>query len=129
MGKESRIDPSEFSPPAQQKLRELVALLSDEGFGPEGPPRDTTFAAIEEFGHQAGRAVARAIDEHLTGRHATHFQKDESCPTCGLPAESTDSVKDRSLQTRDGTVNLAEPGFHCPTCTRAFFPSTNSVED
>lgn len=129
MGKESQIEAIDFSPLAQQKLQELVALLSAEGFGPDGPPRDTTFATIEEFGHQTGRQLARAIDEHLTGQHATHFQDHESCPTCGLSGDSADSAKERSMQTRDGTVNLAEPAFHCPTCTRAFFPSANSAED
>ena len=74
MGKESQIDALNLSPLAQWKIQELVALLADEGFGAEGPARDTTFATIEAFGHQAGRKVARALDEHLTQRHAEYFQ-------------------------------------------------------
>lgn len=57
MGKESQIDALNLSPLAQRKIQELVALLADEGFGAEGPARDTTFATIEAFGHQAGRKV------------------------------------------------------------------------
>lgn len=129
MGKESQIDQFEFSPLAQQKMQELVAVLAEDGFGDGGrPPRDTDFATIEEFGHQAGRRVARALDERLTQSHAEHFQQQNSCPTCRSLGDSTDSAKERSLQTRDGTVKLAEPAFHCPTCQRAFFPSAESAE-
>ena len=107
----------------------MVALLSEEGFGADGPPRDTDFASIEAFGHQAGRKLARALDEHLTRRHAKHFQQDESCPACGAQCDATDVAKERPLRTCDGTVTLAEPGFHCSTCDRAFFPSEDRVED
>ena len=51
MGQESQIDALNLSPLAQRKIQELVALLADEGFGAEGPARDTTFATIEAFGH------------------------------------------------------------------------------
>lgn len=129
MGKESRLDQFNLSPLAQRKVQELVALLSEEGFGADGPPRDTDFASIEAFGHQAGRKLARALDEHLTRRHAKHFQQDESCPACGDQCDATDVAKERPLRTCDGTVTLAEPGFHCSTCDRAFFPSEDRVED
>jgi len=129
MGKESQIDPLELSPLAQQKMQELVAVLAEDGFGPDGrPPRETEFATIEEFGHQAGRRVARALDERLTQSHAEHFQPPQSCPTCSVLSDSTDPSKERPLQTRDGTVKLAEPAFHCPTCQRAFFPSADGAE-
>ena len=129
MGKESRIDQFNLSPLAEQKVQELVALLSEEGFGADGPPRETDFATIEAFGHQAGRTLARALDEHLTRRHAEHFQQEEDCPTCGARGDSTDPSKERPLHTCDGTVTLAEPAFHCPTCQRAFFPSTDRAQD
>ena len=45
MGQESKIDALNLSPLAQRKIQELVALLADEGFGAEGPARDTTFPA------------------------------------------------------------------------------------
>jgi len=126
MGKESQIDQFELSPLAQQKMQELLAVLAEDGFGDGGrPPKDTDFATIEEFGHQSGRSLARALDERLTERHAEHFQQSQSCPTCRALSDSTDPAKERSLQTRDGTVTLAEPAFHCPTCQRAFFVSVH----
>jgi hypothetical protein len=128
MGKESRIDAVHLSPLAQRKFQELVSLLSEEEFGPEGPPRETDFATIEEFGHQAGRSLARALDEHLTRQHAKHFEE-EDCPTCGVRGESSNPGKERPLQTRDGSMTLAEPAFHCERCGRAFFPSADRAED
>ena len=130
MGKESPVSPFKLSPLAQQKVEELLSVLAVDGFGADGrPPRETDFATIEEFGHQAGLRVARALDEHLTRRHAEHFDEDEACPTCGAPGDLTDPVKERPLQTRDGTVTLAEPAHHCPTCERAFFPSADDAQD
>ena len=124
MGMDSRneMEKSMLSPQAQQKFDELVALLAKERYGPDGPPIDTTFAQIEQFGHQAGRMVGRSLDEHLTDRHAKHFQEG-CCPTCGASGESDEGEKKtRPLQTVDGTIPLAEQAFHCPTCGRDFFP-------
>lgn len=132
MGKESQIDSLNLSPLAQQKMQELVALLAKEGFGDDGRPSiDTDFATIEEYGHQAGRCVAQALDEHLSRRHAEHFQEQQEhpCPTCGALCEVADAAKQRSLKTRDGTVTLSEPASFCPTCERAFFPSADRTED
>ena len=131
MGTDSRteMEKSSLSLEARQKFDELVAALSAEGFGLDGPPRDTTFAQIEDFGHQAGRMVARAIDEHLAGQHAEHFEEPSDCPTCGKLAPPNEDRKPRSLQTRDGTVPIEEPAFTCPTCGGAFFPSADRIED
>ena len=132
MGMDSRneMEKSMLSAEARQKFDELVALLAEERYGLNGPPIDTTFAEIERFGHQAGRMVGRAIDEHLTHEHAEHFQE-ASCPTCGASGESdtAENKRARPLQTQDGKIPLAEPAFHCPTCDRDFFPSAERTCD
>ena len=130
MGMESRNEDLTLSPLAKQKFQELVALLAESGFGPEGPSQDTDFATIERFGHRAGQMLGRAIDEHLTARHADHFQE-ASCPTCGTRGESdaVEKKKIRPMQTQDGTIPLGEPAFHCPRCNRNFFPSADRVAD
>ena len=130
MGMDSRNEDLTLSPLAKQKFNELVALLAETGFGPDGPSPDTDFATIERFGHRAGRMLGRAVDEHLAARHAEHFQEG-SCPTCGAAGESDalEKEKTRPLQTQDGTIPLAEPAFHCPRCKRAFFPSADRVAD
>ncbi len=130
MGMDSRNEDLPLPPAAEQKFQELVALLAETGFGPDGPSRNTDFATIERFGHRAGQMLGRAIDEHLTARHAEHFQE-ESCPTCGTAGESdaVEKKKTRPLQTQDGTIPLTEPAFHCPKCKRNFFPGADRVAD
>jgi hypothetical protein len=106
-----------------------VALLAQLGFGDDGPLRETTLAEIEQFGHRAGRNVARAIDAQLAQQHGTHFAGEESCPTCGEKQPPKESPHDLELQTEDGEVMLHEPAFRCPPCEREFLPSTHSAGD
>ncbi len=129
MSKDARNEDLELAGMAKEKFNELVALLAKLGFGEEGPPRETTFAEIEKFGHRAGQMVARAIDAHLAEQHAVHFRGEEPCPGCGEKHLPKASSHDLSLQTEDGQVRLREPAFHCPPCERDFFPSTHPVAD
>jgi len=129
MSKDARNKDLELSPAEKKQFDELVALLAKRGFGEEGPPRETAFAQIEQFGHQAGQMVARAIDARLAEQHATHFVGEEPCPTCGEKHLPNESPHDLELQTEDGEVKLREPAFHCPPCERDFFPSTHPVAD
>ena len=130
MGMDSRNEDLPLPPLAKRKFQELVALVAETGFGPGGPSRDTDFATIEQFGHQAGRMLGRAIDEHLVAQHAEHFQE-ESCPLCETADESNalEKWKTRPMQTQDGTIPLAEPACHCPKCDRTFFPSADRIAD
>ena len=129
MDSQNELEKSMLSAEARQKFDELVALLAEERYGPNGPPIDTTFAEIEELGHQVGRMLGRSLDEHLTAQHAEHFQQ-ASCPTCGARGESdVASRKARPLETLDGKIPLAEPAFHCPRCDRDFFPSAERLGD
>lgn len=114
---------------ARKKFEECVAAVAACGFGPEGPPLDTTFAEIEDFGHEVGKMVARALDEKLMHQHATHFQGEASCPSCGTACSIAEAAKTRNLQTNDGDVSLHEPLCHCPVCNRDFFPSAHTTED
>ncbi len=132
MGMDSRneMEKSMLSAEARVKFDELVTLLAREKYDSGRPPIDTTFAEIEDFGHQAGRMLGRSLDEHLTLEHAEHFQE-ATCPTCAASGESNaaDNKKTRPLQTQDGKIPLAEPAFHCPTCDRDFFPSADRTCD
>ena len=65
MSRDARNEDLELTAEEKEKFSELVAFLARHGFGAAGPPRETTFAQIERFGHQAGRMVARAIDARL----------------------------------------------------------------
>ena len=70
MSKDARNDDLELTAEEKEKFGELVAWLARHGFGAAGPPRETTFAQMERFGHQAGQMVALAIDARLAEQHA-----------------------------------------------------------
>ncbi|MCX7427365.1 MAG: hypothetical protein NTW96_17260 [Planctomycetia bacterium] len=133
MGTDSRceMERSMLSPEARQKFDELVALLTREKYGPRGLSRETTFAEMEWFAHQAGRMLGRAMDEDLAIQQAEEHFQESCCPTCGASGESdvVESMKTRPLQTLDGKILLAERVFRCPTCCRDFFPSADGVGD
>lgn len=119
----------ELTADAQKKFEECVAAMAACGFGPDGPPLETTFAEIEEFGHEVGKMVARAVDEQLTKQHAHHFDGTAACPSCETECPIAESPKSRPFQTTDGDVPLHEPICHCPVCHRDFFPSAYRTED
>jgi hypothetical protein len=114
---------------AKRKFEDCVAAMAACGFGVDGPPKETTFAEIEEFGHEVGRMLARAVDEQLTTQHASHFLGEAPCPCCKTPCPPKQSPATRDLQTTDGDVPIREPVFHCSVCHRDFFPSADCVED
>lgn len=113
----------------QEKLGEWVSAITTMRYGPEGPPRDTTFAEIEAFGHEIGRMVGRAVDQELAHQHAKQFQKAGACPTCQTLCEPKRAPAEREIQTCDGPAAIAEPVFHCSVCNRDFFPSAYRIED
>lgn len=114
---------------AKKKLEDCVAAIAACGYGPEGPPLDTTFAEIEGFGHEVGKMMARALDEKLTNQHAAHFEGTTACPCCGTTCPIEENPNTRDVRTTDGDVPLREPICHCPVCNRDFFPSTYRIED
>lgn len=114
---------------AQTKFEEYVAALAASGFGTEGPAVETTFAEIEDFGHEVGRMVARAVEERLATQHAERFQGEAACPVCQKLCEIQPDPATRPFQTTDGEMPLHEPVCHCPVCDRDFFPSASGVED
>lgn len=112
-----------LSDAAQQKFDECVAALTAMRYGPDGPPRETSFAEIEDFGHEVGRMLGRAVDEKLTAEHASQFAEASVCPTCRARCDAKSESPERELQTCDGQVSIAEPVCHCSVCHRDFFPS------
>jgi hypothetical protein len=128
-GKPDQDQDLELTPAEREQFDALVALLAKRGFGEQGPPRETTFAEIERFGHRAGRMVARAVDACLLAQHAGRFGGEEPCPQCGEKHRPKTQRHEHPLQTDDGPVVLDEPAYRCPPCERDFFPSTPSAAD
>ena len=103
MGMDSRNEDPSLPPLAKQKFQELVAVMAEIGFGPGGPSRDTDFATIEQFGHQAVRMLGRAIDVHpvsspamgrgmLARSYATSEQSYELASICSKIALAAERV-------------------------------------
>ncbi len=115
-----------WSVAVRRKLQELAELISHERFGEAGIPKEITFSEIEEIGHQVGRLAAGTIDQTLQLRHAEHLTGVEPCPECGRDCRV--ERRERTLQTRDGTVALDEPVCHCGACERDFSPSASPAE-
>ena len=110
------------SPEISEKLRELADLIAKQQYGEPGrPPLETTFAMIEEIGHQAGQLLVGAVDKQLTATHGEHFVASQPCPQCERLCPS--ASRSRELTSRDGPVELTEMACHCPDCRRDFFPS------
>jgi len=113
----------------QKSLDDCVAALTAMRYGPDGPPENTTFAEIEEFGHEVGRMLGRAVDQQLTSQHAEQFRNEAACPTCQTVCEPEPFPAERELQTSDGRMPIAEPVCHCSVCNRDFFPAAYRIED
>jgi hypothetical protein len=118
-----------LSDEAQKKFDECVRALTALRYGPEGPPKDTTFAEIERFGHEVGRMLGRAVDQQLANQHAKQFHEAAACPTCQTECEIKATPVERKIQTSDGLVPIQEPVCRCSVCNRDFFPSASGVED
>ena len=116
---------SKWSPAVLAKLHELSLLISQEKYGPAGPPIDLTWAEIEDVGHEIGRLTATEVDQTLQRQQADKFDHAHACPQCGRPCSPR--VKHRALETRDGAADLSEPACHCDACERSFFPSAGRV--
>jgi len=112
-----------YSPAVLAKLEELAALISHEKYGEEGPPKDLTWAEIEDVGHEIGRLTATEVDQKIQRQQAEKFDHHHDCPQCGrsCPPHATH----RSLETREGPADLSEPTCYCNACERSFFPSTH----
>ena len=113
-----------FSPEALELIQQLGRVIGSEKFGPDGPPIETTWAEIEDAGHELGKLVATEFDQIMQRQHAENFDHTHPCPQCGKQARA--AVKHRDLTTRDGTADLSEPEFRCVSCERSFFPSEDS---
>ena len=113
-----------FSPEVLEQIQKLGRMMGAEKYGQDGPPIETTWAEIEDAGHELGKLVATEYDQLMQRQHAEKFDVTHPCPQCGKQAGP--SVKHRELTTRDGAADLYEPELHCVSCERSFFPSKDS---
>ncbi|MHB9081264.1 MAG: hypothetical protein ACYC3X_27645 [Pirellulaceae bacterium] len=102
---------------AKKKFEECVSAMVVCGFGPDGPPVETTFAEIEELGHEVWKMVARALDEKLTNQHAALSKVRRLAPAVG-PCVPSQRIPTHAMFKRR-TVN---PCAIARCATGIFFP-------
>lgn len=107
--------------------------LADKLYGPNGPPRGTTFADLEELVVQLGRTMSRELLNRVLERQAAALPAEPSaqgelCPTCRDPGAAADP-EPRVVVTRVGEAAWDEPHRQCPRCRRSFFPSVAKLGD
>jgi uncharacterized protein with PIN domain len=93
-----------------------VALDRSDGTITGVPHYSVIEARAHELGQQLSREIqARQMGELVAGRMAT-----APCPECRARCEL--SLKERTVSSIDGPVEVQEMEGYCPTCRRAFFP-------
>jgi len=73
---------------ARKKLAEASEAFAACGFGSTGQPMETTFAEIEEFGHEVGRMVARLVEEFWRRSTPSIFRRRPTVPLVDLLANA-----------------------------------------
>lgn len=69
---------SKFSPEVIAKMQELALMIGSEKYG-ERPPMKTTWAEIEDSGHEIGKLMATEFDQIMQRQHAEHYDKTKPC--------------------------------------------------
>jgi hypothetical protein len=85
-----------------------------------------TFATMEAAASRIGRAVTKHLLEDLALKQTQLAREPQPCPTCQKLCPV--SIRDRTLTTAEGPVELSETVCHCSACRRDFFPSTHPTE-
>ena len=80
-----------------------------------------SFIDLEQSAHQLGQQVSRAAQERGMREVVADAPTTACCPGCD--EEFKLNAKRRTVQSKDGPVELDEPEGYCPRCRRAFFPS------
>jgi len=80
-----------------------------------------SFIDIEQAAHELAQHVSRVAQERGMREVVANAPTTACCPGCDAECEL--NVKRRTVQSKDGPVELDEPEGYCPRCRRAFFPS------
>jgi hypothetical protein len=117
-----------------EELEQITQLAKSWGkiivrraFGDEGPGLDVDLDQMEQVAVAAARGVTAGSLEEATAQQSQRLGDQQPCPTCARSCPV--AWEERPVLVRGGTAfQHREPKCYCPTCRRAFFPSTPSVE-
>ena len=112
----------ELRPYVEGVAKNLVEKL----YGPHGPAWGTKLTEIEDVLLEIREVLTeKMLDVTLAQQAAACEQRGEPyrhCPGCQQPLPC-DDTNPRSVQTRAGEAQWAEPEGYCDRCRRSFFPS------
>lgn len=80
------------------------------------------YSVIELRAHELGQQLSRTIQQRHLETMVTQQASKAACPGCGTSCQLRPD--ERSVKSIDGEVSLPELRGYCPTCRRAFFPSS-----
>lgn len=80
------------------------------------------YSVIESRAHDLGRQLSCEIQQRQMCETAAQAAQRVKCPTCGTVCEL--KPKKRPMTSIDGPFEIHELKGHCPSCRRAFFPSS-----
>ncbi len=102
-------------------------IVVRQAFGDDGPGLDVDLSQMEDVAVAAARGLTAGTLEEATSQQGRLLGAEQACPQCGHLCGVT--LQERSVVVRGGTFEQQEPMCYCPTCRRAFFPSTSAAED
>ena len=106
--------------------------LVEKLYGPDGPAWGTKLTDMEDLVLAVGEVLSEKILAEALARQAVaHAQSPpayRTCPGCQQPLACADT-NERTVQTRAGEAQWAEPEGYCDRCRRSFFPSGQKPGD
>ena len=110
----------------ERRISELAEELCREFGQVEEREGECLMTQVEDFAAEIGDAVAaRLMERELASRDS---ESDRICPCC-RKAGYLKRRRERSVQTKRGTIELAEPEYYCGGCRKSFFPAVEETGD
>ena len=110
----------------EQRISGLAEELSKEFGQLEEREGECLMTQVEDFAAEIGDAVAaRLMERELSSRES---ERDRTCPCCQKPGYLK-RRRERSVQTKRGTIELVEPEYYCGRCRKSFFPAVEETGD
>jgi len=117
---------SSWSAEDQQALERIAEKIGVDLQALDLAGEQASFASIEEAASKIGQAVTRHVMEDLAIQQTQLLDQAQPCPTCQKLCDV--EVRQRTLNTAEGRIELPETVCHCSACRRDFFPSTRPLE-
>jgi hypothetical protein len=83
------------------------------------------YSLIEGRAHELGKQLSREVQQRQMTELAVSQASTAKCPDCGTWCHV--GVKQRTVNSVDGTTALQEPVCDCPQCRKSFFPTARAL--